>query len=149
MDINTSSKVLFQYASNTKEKAFVLDNLLNISSLLLLRGYITIELGGWKFSLHEPYEGGKEVESDNIPWVNELDCIAFGNSVTGRTLQKAVMDVSGSEIIYYPYRVRGKILRRGDFTKLFTDAKDADNEYSLLIFLNTKWGKNDYGELYL
>jgi len=115
----------------------------------MVRGYMTVELGGWKFSLHDPYEGGEEVASDNIPWVNELHSITFGNSNAGRMLQKAVMDMSGSKSIYYPYRVRGKILRRGDVTKLHQDAQEEEDEYSLMMFLNEKWENNDYGELYL
>lgn len=51
--------------------------------------------------------------------------------------------------MYYPYQVRGKIVRRGDYTKLFTDAKREDEEFSVVVFLVRKWKKNDYGELYL
>jgi hypothetical protein len=149
MDIDVKDKILFSYKTSTEQKAFVLDNLLNTSSLMMLRSYITIELGGWKFSLYEPYEGGDNIPSDGIPWVNQLDCIQFGNSVTGRILQKAIMDVSGSKETYYPYQVRAKILRRGDFTKLYHDAKEEDDEYSLMMFLNINWQKNDYGEIYL
>jgi len=40
-------------------------------------------------------------------------------------------------------------MRRGDFTKLHTDANRTDDEFSALMFLNPTWRKNDYGELYL
>lgn len=110
---------------------------------------MTVELGGWKYSLHEPYEGDKEQPSDNIPWVNELDAIKFGNTNASRVLQKAIMDASKSKELYYAYGVRGKILRRGDVTKLHQDARSEDDEYSLMMFLNEKWENNDYGEIYL
>ena len=51
--------------------------------------------------------------------------------------------------MYYPYEAKGKIVRRGDYTKLFTDAKREDEEFSAVMFLNRRWKKNDYGELYL
>lgn len=149
MDISLKDKILFSYKTPTNEKAFVLDNILNASSLSMLRGFMSVELGAWKFSLYEPYEGGEEKPNDGIPWVNELDSLQFANSVLGRIVQKAVMDVSGSKDIYYPYRVRAKILRRGDFTRLYSDASVEDDEYSMMMFLNTEWQKNDYGEIYL
>jgi len=40
-------------------------------------------------------------------------------------------------------------VRRGDLTKLYTDANRTDDEYSTFMFLNQRWRKNDYGELYL
>ena len=84
-----------------------------------------------------------------IPWINDVDCIEFSKSMVGKTIQKAVMDTSPTEDIYYPYKVKGKLIRRGDFTKLYTDANKTDDEYSAFMFLNPTWRKNDYGELYL
>lgn len=108
-----------------------------------------MDLGSWQFRLHEPYDGGIEEPMDNIPWINPVDCLEFSRTLVGKTIQKAVMDAAGTEYIYYPYKVRGKIMRRGDFTKLHTDANRTDEEFSALMFLNPKWRKNDYGELYL
>ena len=46
------------------------------------------------------------------------------------------------------YRVFGKILRRGDHTKVSMDSNDS-SEYSVMVFVNEFWKKNYYGELYL
>ena len=81
--------------------------------------------------------------------MNPVDCVEFSKSIVGKTIQKAVMDAVGTEDIYYPYKVRGKLMRRGDFTKLYTDSNRTDGEFSAVMFLNPKWRKNDYGELYL
>ena len=62
---------------------------------------------------------------------------------------KVLIIFLGTKEMYYPYQVKGKIVRRGDYTKLYTDAKKEDDEYSVVMFLNRKWKKNDYGELYL
>lgn len=59
------------------------------------------------------------------------------------------MDVVGIKDIYYLYKVRGKIMRRGDFIKLYIDVNRIDDEFFVLMFLNLIWRKNDYGELYL
>lgn len=149
LDIDTTKNVLSRYKSSTEQQGFVFDNILDSSALMLVRAYLSVEVGGWKYSLHEPYEGGEEAPSDNIPWVNDLDCIKFGNMNSSRVFQKAVMDASNSKAVYYPYRVRGKILRRGDATKLHQDAMQEEDEFSLMMFLNEKWENNDYGEIYL
>lgn len=115
----------------------------------MFSNYLSLDLGSWQFSLHEPYDGGIAKPSDNIPWINEVDCLEFSKSVVGKTIQKAVMDAAQTKDVYYPYKVRGKLVRRGDFTKLFTDANRTDDEYSAFMFLNPRWRKNDYGELYL
>jgi len=44
--------------------------------------------------------------------------------------------------------VFGKLLRRGDNTKVARDSEDP-NDYSAMIFINEFWRKNYYGELYL
>lgn len=46
------------------------------------------------------------------------------------------------------YRVFGKILRRGDHTKVAKDSEDSE-EYTAMVFLNEFWRKNYYGEIYL
>ena len=142
-------KISFRYQTIDGRNIFVFDNILTPVQLTTFMHYLNIDLGAWKFSLREPYEGGPENPSDNIPWVNNVDCVEFIKSSAGRVLQKAVMDAAGTKGIYYPYKVRGKLVRRGDYTKLHTDANRTVDEYSAMMFLNPKWRKNDYGELYL
>ena len=48
----------------------------------------------------------------------------------------------------FPYRVFGKIVRRGDSTLVTSDSLE-EGDFTVLVFLNLVWGKNDYGELYL
>ncbi|EDO45046.1 predicted protein [Nematostella vectensis] len=149
LDVNLTSNIKFRYVTTAGQKAFVLDDVINRTTLEILKGYTMMELGAWKFSLFEPYEGGQEEPSDNIPWVNNLDCVEFANSAAGRLLQKAVMDALGTPEMYYPCKVQAKIMRRGDYTKLHTDALKDDYEYSMMMFLNFDWDKNGYGEIYL
>ena len=149
-NVNVTSKISFRYQTKHGREAFIIDKLFNKSTLALFTQYLNTDLHGWRFNLYEPYEGGEKNPGDNIPWINELDCLAFSKSLTGQMLQKAVTDVAHTDTVYYPYRVRGKLLRRGDYTTLHTDAgEDDDDEYSVVMFLNKNWRKNDYGELYL
>ncbi|KAM7447370.1 hypothetical protein ABFA07_004382 [Porites harrisoni] len=149
LDVDLSSKITFRYQTTDGGKIYVFDNILHPKNLHIFSRYLNIDLGAWQFSLYEPYDGGIEKPTDNIPWINDVDCIEFSKSVVGKTMQKAVMDTAQTEDIYYPYKVKGKLVRRGDFTKLFTDANKTDDEYSAFMFLNPTWRKNDYGELYL
>ncbi|XP_067048677.1 uncharacterized protein [Acropora muricata] len=149
LDVDLKPKISFKYQTNDGRKIFVFDNILEQKDLGIFSHYINIDLGAWQFSLHEPYDGGLEKPSDNIPWINEIDCVLFYQSLVGRTIQKAVMDAAQTKDVYYPYKVRAKLVRRGDLTKLYTDANRTDDEYSTFMFLNQRWRKNDYGELYL
>ena len=148
-NVNVTSKISFRYQTKHGREAFIIDKLFNKSTLALFTQYLNTDLHGWRFNLYEPYEGGEKKLGDNIPWINELDCLAFSKSLTGQMLQKAVTDVAHTDAVYYPYRVRGKLLRRGDYTTLHADAGKDDDEYSVVMFLNKNWRKNDYGELYL
>ena len=65
-----------------------------------------------------------------------------------KTLVKAITDLTGKKEEWFPYKVTGKVLRRGDHTKVVADSSNTD-EFSVLIYLNSKWRKNHYGELYL
>lgn len=149
LDVDLTSHLSFKYQTNDGRNIFVFDKLLKPNTLRAFLDYLNIDLGSWQFRLFEPYDGGVEELSDNIPWVNPVDCVEFSKSIVGKTIQKAVMDAVGTKDIYYPYKVRGKLMRRGDFTKLYTDANRTDGEFSVMMFLNPKWRKNDYGELYL
>ncbi|XP_068738920.1 uncharacterized protein [Montipora capricornis] len=149
LDVDLTSKISFKYNTNDGRIIFVFDNILEQKHLGIFSHYINADLDAWRFSLHEPYDGGVEKPSDNIPWINEIDCVGFSQSLVGRTIQKAVTDAAQSKDVFYPYKVRAKLVRRGDFTKLFTDANRTDDEYSAFLFLVPRWRKNDYGELYL
>lgn len=149
LDVDLTSHLSFKYQTNDGRKIFVFDKLLKPKTLRTFLNYMTVDLGSWQFRLYEPYDDGIEELSDNIPWVNPIDCVEFSKSIMGKTIQKAVMDAIGTKDTYYPYKVRGKLMRRGDFTKLYTDANRTDDEFSAMMFLNPKWRKNDYGELYL
>ena len=95
IDIDVSSKLHFQYQTNDGRKIFVYDNLINDTLLENLGAYLTMELGAWKFSLYEPYEGLNKDPSDNVPWVNRVNCREFGQSLLGHMIQKVVMDSAG------------------------------------------------------
>ncbi|KAL9971354.1 hypothetical protein ACROYT_G023867 [Oculina patagonica] len=149
LDVDLTSQISFRYQTNDGRKIFVFDKIFKPRHLSMFSDYLNLDLGSWQFRLYEPYDGGVEKPTDNIPWINPVDCVEFSRTLVGKSIQKAVMDAAGTEDIYYPYKVRGKIMRRGDFTQLFTDANRTDDEYSAMMFLNPKWRKNDYGELYL
>ena len=148
--MNLSSNISFRYQTTDGHNIFIFDNILQSLNLAVFLGYLNIDLGGWQFSLYEPYDGGIEIKpTDNVPWINEIDCVEFSKTMIGKAIQKAVMETAQTKDIYYPYKVRVKLVRRGDFTKLHADANKTDEEYSALVFLNRNWRKNDYGELYL
>lgn len=149
LDVDFTPQISFRHHTNDGRRIFVFDKILKPKHLGIFVEYLNLDLGSWQFRLYEPYDGGIEKPMDNIPWINPVDCLEFSTTLVGKTIQKAVMDAAGTKDVYYPYKVRGKIMRRGDFTKLHTDANRTDDEFSALMFLNTGWRKNDYGELYL
>ena len=51
--------------------------------------------------------------------------------------------------VYVPYKVTGHIVRSGDSPRVHVDAIPEDNEVSMMVYLNAKWRKNYYGDLYL
>lgn len=120
--------------------------------LQMLRGLAAYRLGSWSYQIAETdVEGGqKRVNPNNIPWSSEINAVEFSESIVGKQLQKVVMDFAGGgEGVYVPYKVVGHIVRCGDSPKVHADTKPEDDEVSMLIYLNEKWRKNDYGDLYL
>ena len=87
------------------------------------------------------------MSENDIPWYNELNCSQFFETITGQQLQKVVTSFVGGQ--YVPYRTVAHVMRRGDFPKIHIDASRQDDEVSMIIYLNTKWKKNDYGDLFL
>lgn len=57
-----------------------------------------MELGAWKFSLYEPYEELNKGPSDNVPWINRVNILEFGQALVGRMMQKAVMESTGTKM---------------------------------------------------
>ena len=111
---------------------------------------------------------------DNGSWINEKDPEEFSTTKLSATLASTVSTIrggggdsrdgggggdsdgggggdggdGGGGGALFPYRVFGKIVRRGDATLVTADSLD-EGDFTALVFLNTVWGKNDYGELYL
>ena len=125
------------------------DGLLSATNILLTRKYLTFDNEAWLFNNYDEVNAKNERNAGNIPWTNNQDPLTFSKSELCRRMQSAVADVSGERnVTFYPYRVMGKIIRRGDHTKVAADSNQ-DGEYSALVFVNEYWRKNYYGELYL
>lgn len=138
--------------TKTGYKIGIYNNVLKEAHINLLRGLANCRLGSWSYRIAETYvEGGqRHVNPNGIPWSNEINVVAFSKSLAAKQLQKVVEDLVGiEEGAYIPYSVEGHIVRCGDSPKVHTDAKPADDEVSMLIYLNENWRKNDYGDLYL
>eukprot|EP00794_Sanderia_malayensis_P015297 gene15297-16874_t len=146
--INMTQKRTFIYHSPDNKPMAVYDKLFPGSVVLQLRSYLT-SLGqdSWLFNNYDPDHLNKQRASDNVPWVNYRDPTEFNRMLVSKTLAKAITDVTGKDEEWYPYKVTGKVLRRGDHTKVVADT-NATDEFSALIYLVMKWRKNHYGELY-
>ena len=146
------SKLRWEYATKSGYRIGIYDKVLTSPHLIILRTWITYEITAWSYRLRETQViGGQNHLSDNdIPWYNELNVIKFSESIVGKQLQKVVAKFSHEESMnYYPFKVVGHVIRRGDFPKVHTDADSEADEVSMMIYLNQKWRKNDYGDLYL
>ena len=147
--INTTEKRTFLYHSKDGKPMAIYDKLFQGSIILMLRSYLT-SLGqdSWLFNNYDPDHINKQRASDNVPWVNYRDPAEFNKMMVSKTIAKAITDLTGVKEKWYPYKVTGKVIRRGDHTKVVADSKDPD-EFSVLLYLNSRWRKNYYGELYL
>ena len=150
--LDVKAKLFKQYLTKTGYKIGIYNDVLMTIHLQMLRGLAAYRLGSWSYQIAETdVEGGqKRVNPNNIPWSSEINAVEFSESIVGKQLQKVVMDFSGGgEGVYVPYKVVGHIVRCGDSPKVHADTKPEDDEVSMLIYLNEKWRKNDYGDLYL
>ena len=147
--INTTEKRTFLYHSKDNKKMAVFDKLFAGSIILTLRSYLTtLGQDSWLFNNYDPDDMNKQRATDNVPWVNYRDPLEFNQMLVSKTLVKAINDLTGVREEWYPYKVTGKVIRRGDHTKVVSDSSDP-SEFSVLLYLNAKWRKNYYGELYL
>jgi len=146
--VNTTEKRAFLYHSKDGKLMAVYDKLFAGSTILTLRSYLT-SLGqdSWLFNNYDPDDVNKQRASDNVPWVNYRDPVEFNKMLVSKTLVKAICDLTGKKEEWFPHKVTGKVIRRGDHTKVVADTSNPD-EFSALLYLNAKWRKNYYGELY-
>ncbi|XP_065060932.1 uncharacterized protein LOC135688140 [Rhopilema esculentum] len=146
--INTTEKRTFLYHSKDKKPMAVYDKLFKGSIILMLRSYLT-SLGqdSWLFNNYDPDHVNVQRTNDNVPWVNYRDPAEFEKMLVSKTLVKAINDLNGVKEEWYPCKVTGKVVRRGDHTKVVADSAET-GEFSVLFYLNSKWRKNYYGELY-
>ncbi|XP_057303752.1 uncharacterized protein LOC130641105 [Hydractinia symbiolongicarpus] len=126
----------------------VYDNIIPSKYQVLVKNYLTFDNEGWLFNNYDSDDVNKQRTHDNTPWINDRDPVAFSKTKLCKRLLRAVIDVSKDEGPYYPYRVFGKIIRRGDHTRVSADSTD-EGEFSVMMFVNEFWKKNYYGELYL
>lgn len=152
-NLDVQSKLRWEYATKSGYRIGIYDNTLTLAQLKMLRGLTTHKLGSWSYRIQEAQfvkDGQNYLSTNNIPWHNELDSFKFSETNVGKKLEKVVMKFAGKESMhYYLYKAVGHILRRGDFPKVNTDACCEDDEMTMMIYLNPKWRKNDYGDLYL
>ncbi|XP_030842505.1 uncharacterized protein LOC753783 isoform X2 [Strongylocentrotus purpuratus] len=82
------------------------------------------------------------------PWSTSLDPGPFENSAVLsvlRGLVSSAMDVD--ETVLKPFSISMHVFRRGDHVALTRDNTGVEKEYSLILYFNQYWRKNDYGEL--
>ena len=148
-EVNTTEKRAFLYHSKDGKLMAVYDKLFAGSTILTLRSYLT-SLGqdSWLFNNYDLEDINKQMASDNVPWFNYRDPVEFNKMFVSKTLAKAICDLTGKKEEWFPHTVIGKVIRRGDNTKVVADTSN-ENEFSALLYLNSIWGKNYYGELFL
>ncbi|XP_022090064.1 uncharacterized protein LOC110978974 [Acanthaster planci] len=135
--------------------AAVFDDVLEYKTQMVLHDYLHLA-GDWRFhNYNGPDENRNGRSSSGIPWMASFDTDTFGKSQTGRHILSLVrslaqprkgMDDDGD---YEPYKVVCNILRRGDIIFPHRDAHRNETEFTVLLYLNQLWRKNDYGELLL
>ena len=133
-------------------KIGIYDDVLMNTQLRLLCALAVYKLGVWTYGIPEGNVDGSQrhVSPNNIPWSNMLNAVEFSESIVGKMLQKVVQDLVGEEDgVYVPYQVTGHIVRCGDSPKVHVDAHPEEDEISMVVYLNKKWRKNDYGDMYL
>lgn len=151
-DLDVGAKLIKKYITKSGYQVAVYHDVLTTAHLQLMRGLAVYQLGSWSYGIPEAHvQGGqKKTNPNNIPWSNEINAVEFSKSIVGKQLQKVVADMDESgEGTYVLYKVVGHIMRCGDSPKVHADASPEDDEVSMMIYLNTKWRKNDYGDLYL
>ena len=151
-ELDVKAKLFKQYITKTGYKVGIYNDILTAAHVRMLQGLATYKLGSWTYRIHETDVLGKQRHTslNNIPWYNDINAVEFSESIVSKQLQKVVMDMVGEEKgVYVPYNVVGHIVRTGDSPKVHVDAKPQEDEVSMLVYLNKKWRKNDYGDLYL
>ena len=140
---------MFLYHNDDNKPIAVYDKLFKANVILTIRSYLTnLAQDSWLFNNYDQESVDKARTSDNVPWINLRDPYEFFQMQTCKTLIKAIQDLTGDKSEFYPYKSMGKVIRRGDHTKVVADSTE-NEEYSALFYINYKWRKNWYGELYL
>ena len=151
-DLDVKAKLFKQHVTKSGYKIAIYNDVLAATHVRMLQGLATYKLGSWTYQILEADVHGsqKHVSPNNIPWSNDINTVEFSESIVGKQLQRVVMNMAGEEKgVYVPYKVVGHIVRSGDSPKVYVDAKPEEDEVSMLVYLNKKWRKNDYGDLYL
>ncbi|XP_066295870.1 uncharacterized protein [Branchiostoma lanceolatum] len=141
-------KAKWTHSTTRDRKVAVLDDILTFKTAVALSNYVGT-VGAWRFQNFDPHEGnytGKK--GNNMQWEATFDPAVFRSSRTGRTLTQLVTEMSGGRQGYKLYSATANVVRRLDLIKMYHNAEESEKEFSVSIYLNEVWRKNDYGELY-
>jgi hypothetical protein len=119
----------------------VYDGILSSKTQVLIKQYLTHSIDGWLFNNYDQDDENKQKTYDNCPWINEKDPLEFSLSNLNKRLLAAVRDVAKNDEEYFPYRVFGKIIRRGDHTLVAADS-NSTGDFTAFVFVNEFWRKN-------
>ena len=131
----------------------VYDSLYESASIWALEFYV-VSHGWWRFVYPDSKSDEAASTNDNIPWESSFDALAFARSRIGHVTRQAVQSTARrTDVMFYPFDVTSKLVRRLDNTHVHAHARENDvaigEEYSTVIYLKDGWRKNDYGDLLL
>ncbi|RDD39136.1 hypothetical protein TrispH2_008815 [Trichoplax sp. H2] len=138
------------FYTSDHRKISVYNDFLLPSNVYLLRRYLS-DAGRWEHTLKD-YNNGSDFRDDSpdhILWKSFLDPEFIEKSKIGRKVLRAVQHFKGDQASdnYHMYNVAAKLVVRSEVPKGSIDAPADDNDISAILYLITKWKKNDYGDI--
>ena len=142
----------WHYETTGGRQIGVYDSLYDTSSILALEFYVSSN-GWWRFVYPDSAREDASA-NDNVPWEASFDALVFARSRIGHATRQAVQSTARrTDVIFYPFDVTSKLVRRLDNTHVHAHARENDvavgEEYSTVMYLKEGWRKNDYGDLLL
>nr|CAB3263028.1 uncharacterized protein LOC100186758 [Phallusia mammillata] len=148
------------WTSNSGRKVYVFDDVLPYALLVANRMFFSSN-DNWRYVLFDKFvvdKKGKFDGGNGIPWKSWQNPTLFMTTRTG-ALMKSLVDFSSHNSTlsgenagknYQMSELYSSILRRGDHTQQYKDHSSevgSVDGYSMVIYTNTLWLKNSYGEM--
>lgn len=147
---NFDQNLYQSFYTSDDRKISIYNKFLLPSTVYLIRQYLS-ESGKWEITLNDYNNGSdyKDESPDHVMWKSFLDPQFIQKSQFGQKVLRAVEHFKGNEQgkNYSIYHATAKLVVRSEVPKGSIDAAKDDDDISAILYLTSKWRKNDYGDI--